>query len=108
MALFFDYYIILASDWSIVRSQYTPSRSTSVASPLMERQMAEEFWTLDVTSRRLTDFTAALTPRGLVFCNDFWMPFGCVGEHSRCCVDIHVVICSGYDNIFVTFNFYLH
>ena len=28
MALFFDYYIILASDWSIVRSQYTPSRST--------------------------------------------------------------------------------
>ena len=67
-----------------------------------------EFWTLDDTSRRLTDFTAALTPRGLVFCNDFWMPFGCVGEHSRCCVDIHVVICSGYDNIFVTFNFYLH
>ena len=60
------------------------------------------------TSRRMTDFTAALTPRGLVFCNDFWMPFGCVGEHSRCCVDIHVVICSGYDNIFVTFNFYLH
>ena len=70
--------------------------------------MADEFWTLDDTSRRLTDFTAALTPRGLVFCNDFWMPFGCVGEHSRCCVDIHVVICSGYDNIFVTFNFYLH
>ena len=27
MALFFDYYIILASDWSIVRSQYTPSQS---------------------------------------------------------------------------------
>ena len=42
----------------------------------------------------------------------FAMTFGCLyvvgGEHSRCFVDIHAVICSGYDNIFVTFNFYLH
>ena len=60
MALFFDYYIILVSDWSIVRSQYTPPRSMS---PLMEREMAEDFWTLDETSRRVTtDFTALLTP----------------------------------------------
>ena len=76
MALFFDYYITLISDWSIVRSQYPPSPPPPPqinVTPDGERDGERVLHFRWKASRRsmTTDFTAALTPRGLVFCNDF-------------------------------------
>ena len=63
MALLFAYYIILASDWSIVRSQYTLSEIDVTTDGKRDGGDSSATWTLDETSRRVTtDFTAALTP----------------------------------------------
>ena len=76
MALFFDYYITLVSDWSIARSHYNPPPPKIDVTPDGGRDGGGVLHFRWKASRRsmTTDFTSALTPRGLVFCNDFWMP----------------------------------
>ena len=65
MALFFDYYITLVSDWSIARSQYTPPPPPKIdVTPIGERDGGGVLHFRWKASRRsmTTDFTAALTP----------------------------------------------